>query len=433
MPCRSLHSPRIKHEGRLEHGSLLDGNILCCRVTSQWKSTPAGNYSFSTGVVLTSQFGIEGDGEGRSTLIAVDMNTPLFSIYAAGADIEKSFIQDLELLANFSSDAVAGSNGAAIEFSNGTSNYIQHNRFRNLELNGFSTGVRNAAPTGTTGFGQESYVNWNTYENIKFGTGSRATKVGFDFTAGSGTGNIFTGIGGRGVGGRDPDGVNRPGTLLRFRGAAVVGDIVISNSHLAGYPGSVLLEGSVGSVYRNRILIVGNQFDAGMDVVLNLDTTGSEWSNLVLAGNNIGGSAKIADNIPSVRSSIVDDQGVGRWRSGNYKSALPGGAQVINMFDVYVADNDGAFVEIVSSGLIQGVSPSVALWAGLVQRGTGGATVVVRDNNLQNPVSANAIVIGVTPTAYGIRVTTNYTATGAGTAVDCQIEVRGGKHKVVRL
>lgn len=23
----------------MEHGSLLDGNILCCRVTSQWKST----------------------------------------------------------------------------------------------------------------------------------------------------------------------------------------------------------------------------------------------------------------------------------------------------------------------------------------------------------------------------------------------------------
>lgn len=394
---------------------------------------PAGSFDFNTTIPINAGFGIVGDGMGRTVLNAVDMNAPLFSLFTTIGAIEQGYIKNIEARAVYSSDAVAGSNGCFLEFSNGSADYIQHNRFQDLCLNGFATGIRSAAPTRTTAFGQESYVNWNTYDGIMLGTWNRATKVGFDFTAGSGTGNLFTGIGGRGVGGRDPDGVSRAGTVFRFRGAAVVGDIVITNSHLAGYTGSVLLEGAASSVYRNRILVANNQFDAGMDIVLNLDTTGAEWSNLVLSGNNIGGNAKIADNIPTIRSSIIDDQGVGRWRSGNYKNGLPGGSQTVAMFDVYVADNDGAFVEIVGSGLIQGVSPSATLWTGLVQRGTGSSTVIVRDSNVQNPVSANAIILGVTATAYGIRVTANYVASGAGSAVDCQIEVRGGKHKVVRL
>lgn len=394
---------------------------------------PSGAYTFNTNTTVSTGFGIVGDGMGRTVLNAVDMNSALLTITATGGDIEQAYIKNLEARAVYSNDAVAGSNGCFLEFGNGSANYIQHNRFQDLCLNGFATAVRSIAPTRTTAFGQESYINWNTYDGIMLGTWSRACKVGFDFTAGSGTGNLFTGIGGRGVGGRDPDGVNRAGVVLRYSGATVVGDIIIANSHLAGYTGSILLQGAVNSVYRNRVLVIGNQFDAGMDIALNLDTTGTVWSNLVLQGNNIGGNCKIADNIPTLRSSIIDDQGVGNWRSGNYKDTLAGGSQQIPMFDVYVGDNDGTFVEVVGAGLIQGVSPSVTLWSGTVQRASGTSTVVVRDSNVQNPVSANAIIIGVTATSYGIRITTNYNASGAGSAIDCQVVVKGGKTKVVRL
>ncbi|MBZ5757956.1 glycoside hydrolase family 55 protein [Rhizobium sp. VS19-DR104.2] len=394
---------------------------------------PAGDYTVATGVTLSSAFGVQGDGDGRSTITTVDFNGPLFSILTTGTSIENSFMKNLNARAYFTSDAVAGDNAAFLEYANGSPNYIQHNKFKGIGIEGFPAGFRDVATTGETGFGRESYVNWTRYEDIRITTFSRSVKVAFDFRAGSGTGNVFTGFD-TNVGGRDADGVSRPGTVMRVGGVGcVVGDIIISNSHLGGYPGSVLFEGAVGTVYRQRIGVVGSQLDAGLDYAFSLDAAGVEWTNLVFNGNNVGGNAHIADNMPAIRSSIIDDQNVSHWRSGHFVKDLPTGPQTIQFFDVAVGDYDGTFLTITASGLVPGVSGGVTIWRGTISRTSANGVISVLDNNIQNPANAAFFVIGVAPASYGARVTVALAPTSAGGYVDAQIQAIGGKVKIVRI
>jgi Pectate lyase superfamily protein len=84
---------------------------------------PAGDYNMYSAVTMTSQFEIEGDGDGASTISTIDLSGPLFIVKTIGAPITVGGMRNFNARAYYSSPSVPA--GIFLEYQNGTLDYIQ--------------------------------------------------------------------------------------------------------------------------------------------------------------------------------------------------------------------------------------------------------------------------------------------------------------------
>lgn len=393
---------------------------------------PPGVFVVGSTVAIPSKpVVIFGAGESRSTLRSYRLDGPMFRWTITGTNTENvtgSLVKDLRLDAYFEAGDVYD-NSAAFYIEGDNTCYFGYNRFQNLTVAGFRNGLmRVLKATQTTAFGQESLVTWNSFQSITLTGFSKPCYFGFLFDLGSGTGNSWGDI-------RS----SVDGAVLRFNGGGcVVGDILLTHSHLGGrIAGAAAIWIGDNTVYRQRIAIVATQLDANLDKPFRLSSVGSiPYTNITFNGNNVGGNVTIYDDVPPLRSSQIVDQEVGEWRVGRFHDIAVAGAQTLTLFTVDIPNYTGTEITVTVSGLVGGVQGGVRRAVFLMARGGSSASVTtLSDNSLAGDggaVAGTFYTISAVVSGGTVVIQTTFTPGSAGSKLDAQLRAVGGTIRVKR-
>ncbi|WP_353861289.1 glycosyl hydrolase family 28-related protein [Azospirillum formosense] len=364
---------------------------------------------------------IVGAGRAATRIIKGRANSPLFKV-VVDQTIEDFGMSDLSLI----KDCLAGDEyigGPAVLVEGPSTTFFQWSRFENITAYGFHTFFRAAQAPALTPFGYESPTAWLTFNNIVLRPWTKHTVHGWQFTQGSGTGNSFSRISGV-----------VSGAFWRYEGnACVVGDVLISSSHLAGTGeglGSVAISIGPNTVYRQRVAVDNIQIDAGLDRVFGFDATGSiPYSNMRLVGCNVGGGAEV--DLPPSRSMEVADQEVSDWRAGIVYPVLPGGGPITKpLFQITMAAWTATLVEIVATGLVAGVGPSITVKRFALRASSSAITITALTNEEQ---PAGAITVAASASGGVVSFTATMGITAASTSdLEAQIRATGGRFAIIR-
>lgn len=321
----------------------------------------------------------------------------------------------------------ATSTGPAIITQGGTStDYWQRGNFRHLWLYGFLYGVE---------FNNTTSTNWNLFDAVNCQDGVTQVQYCFYGPRGSGTGNVFTGL---------QSNMSRgTGAVARFEGTgAVVGDIIIANSHFC-CNGSVLSIGP-GTVYRSRISLIGSQYDGGVVKAFDFDPAGVEYTD-IFSFNNVGGATVTGIPVNTNRSRI-DDMDVGVRRAGNAKSVSGSGTFSTPLFSLSFAAGvtlptqgtfdpqplsgwTGGSCKVVVEGLVGNVGAAVSQSEFLFTYNTSGSPAFTAGPTM---ATASAWTIAHAETTDTMTISASITQT-ATSVLEAQIACTGGMFTLNRL
>lgn len=399
---------------------------------------PPGNFNHLSAVVMAAGVPVVGAGEGQTTLTAA-FNGPLFQFNNAAKFNYKTF-GGFRYVGPASAET--NTDSCCFDFTSASVG-MAFCTFENITVNSTHAFMRSNAlayDSGVTGANKwAGQINWCSFDNINLRSG---VKYGFLWNQGSGTGNSWNG--------GKPAIAITGGAYVEINGApaaanenlgVVVGDLIFNDIHTLTESGvsatAAFFRGGPSTPYRSRILFNGCQFDAKMDYPLDLSATGTEWSNVVFNGNAIGGAVDLYSKIPTIRRSIVVDQGVSRWDS-QYNGSISNGSGVLQSdvaFEVKVdpALCGGTTLEIFVEAIVAGVGPSCGLYKYLVRPGAVGANATTTEiaANTSGVAPPTGVHITVTPVVEGARFNIQFTPSNNNASTyEAQLLDRGGKVKV---
>ena len=388
---------------------------------------PAGNFKHTGTITMPSGVSIRGAGLGRTTLTH-QSNGALFKFTntAVGAYLD---------FADFRYNGVGNveTNTASCCFYVDTNSVgLTFCRFRNIHAQGVYAFFKSDATAFSSSPGLAGRVNWCSFNEITFRNG---VKYGYLFNQGSGTGNSWSG-------GKPAISI-AGGAVVEMNGNGCnVGDMIFSNIHSlteGGVASTVaFFRGGPNTTYRSRISFNDCQFDAQMDIPLDLSNVGStQWSNIRLPDtNNIGGGVDLCGSVPNITRSIIVDQGVSQWRS-QFSYSLGGvtTAQSKDAFKITVDGTNpgsGLVVEIIVSGGVAGVGGSVGVWKYIIRSNGSNAPVITEVSENRSGSTTYGFDIVATGSTGGVATfAVSWLPTSAGTSViDAQLIAVGGAFNV---
>lgn len=341
---------------------------------------PAGTYLVLTTITLAGS-GWNVKGEGRTvTKILTTTNIAAFTIDCTPAG-GNGYYNNLEGIGFIGQCSGTRNLNAGIRIiGTGAGNTFNYNTVHDLMFQGVTHGIW---VTKSATAGQELGHDWNIYSDMIFQNTSYPTyslDYGIKFDEGSGTGNIFTDM-------------TMIATIscIEFGGSGDlnIGDLVFSNITMGNATdGFKFTAGATG--YHSKLTFVACDIDG---TVHSFNMTGMD--NFRLRGCSIGGlSPMLLVNCTnysvdtSINGSIESQYGV-------YNAAILTGATT-SMADLTLASYSSIFVEVISTGLVQGK----------------GATITTTRYHIVSD-STTAVVTQIdTSTAGGGTITHSTTVTG---------------------
>ena len=256
---------------------------------------PPGTFKISQPLVISGRTGplCRGIvGSGFDTVLSTDLEIPLIVL-----DSSSGRLDDIEIgrmkLANTNANATSD-DGILIQGND----WISHCRFHDIKFIATSRGIRNIMTA--------QKHDWNLYTLLDFeNLGNKNVQSAIQFErGGGGTGNVFSNM--TMICGTVCIQMGMPskGTLLGL------GDVLFSNLHM-GAPSvgadrtPIGIKLRSGGVYGERISIIGSQFDAGLDLGIDI----KDASQVTVVGNNFGGATK--NSIINVKEYLFDGNGMG--------------------------------------------------------------------------------------------------------------------------
>lgn len=373
---------------------------------------PSGNYRTSTTLNVTRLWQFYGDGP--SSIVSTTANIPLFTFNINTTSIQGWEIRDLMFVGPVSSNTAS----CALRFIGDATAFVQYGKCKVTSVN-FNAFLKNEKLGRTTSFGLENMLNWNIWDNIVLNPNT----YGYWHTTGSGTGNQWSGtimtLSAGAIG-------------IAFEGSGyVVGDIIVQ-----GQFGCQNVSGGVGvrigdnTVYRAQIDISKAQFDANVNIPLQLSSTGStKYTNIYYGGNNNGGLTTLGAGLQPLRNSIVEDRDVDFRLAGKAVTNNSTGAQSTNVFTITTSAYGAYKFRVSANGLVGGVT-ACSSYAEYEVRDTAGVLTVTQ---LESYVGAtNCFDFTVTPSGSVLTVAVTYTPTSTGTLFNTTIKATGHDFKIAR-
>jgi hypothetical protein len=429
--------PSILQFGVVEGGSAANGAANTAKFQSAINaalahqralSIPTGVFIIDGTVTIAGALTLRGAGERVSFVRTNRLNSAAIRFQIDVTDAERFYVGDFSLEGYFEGgDTHTASIG--IEIAGDTTAFFQHGTFGQMGIYGFHAAhyiSKGAAETSPDFF--ENRFNWTRFDNITIGHFSKRCSYGWWFAAGSGTGNAW----------HNPQG-SVDVAWIRAEGAdCAVGDIVMTGGHLGGDGSTVVYLIGDDTKYRDNIISVGTQFDAGISGFIQLGSGAIFARNFRSVGNNVGGAVSIYDALGRpIHGSQIHDRDVGEWLAGQVFEDITTGAHTTTMFTVDLATYTGVCIDLVVSGLVQGVDSGVRSARYHVVRGSGNASVAVIGTpgvtvESGGAAPANFFALSTTVSGSTVAFKATFTASGSGSLLDAQIRAVGGKMRVKR-
>lgn len=391
----------------------------------------SGNGRISRPMVVSGMLSIFG-WAGLSNILTTGFNAPVLTI-----DVTEQVVLPIHRIGGFTIyndiGSTANNLSAGIAFTG--SEFLTYVHFSHLYSVGCYATIKNMMDTFPSAFGEESYLNNCTFDNIWtfYHPGAINAKYGVWMTNGSGTGNDYR---------------NFKGNLARS--GTATGDIAVqpANLRVDGGPGvvagDILCDGTITALGTSMISVDGsmnylNAIRVGPMAQIDAQSVGSIRFDPMPTGDTyglaseavVGGETDLSAQYGRVQGSIIRHQGVGEQMAGVARQSIASGGVDVQIGVVSMSQYSGGVVEISASGLVQGVGGGTARKVFLLSSTDTTAAATVAEDHV-SPPAFGGIAIGASIS--GLTVTFFATVTGIsnGSKIDGQIVVRGGQCKLKR-
>ena len=272
---------------------------------------PAGAWpAVDGGVTTTNVFSIYG--VGPASQLTTSGNDALFKMAPTYGGLTPQIqCGDFSAINTIASTSQKASSVIEIASSDA---YVLYPLFERITSTGFYTLIKNTCGVKNGRFGDESLMNWATFESLRaYNHSSAVTNAKYCVwhTRGSGTGGTYRDLKGEidASDVRSPEVVGNPAYVRVDGGVGVVTSDMLFDGHITGANAAcVSIDGDMN--YCANICISDlTQIDASATGALVFDPPASAAIALQITPKNIGGNIDIARGLPVLLSSTLEAQG----------------------------------------------------------------------------------------------------------------------------